>query len=152
MASETPEGFARPAAVPWVQNVSANADAASVADAFETTWTEIDAALSPIVGKRGVAALYARTLLLCGPGRPWRHLTHDGLQPVDLTALKAVLSQQSAADADEGCRAFLKTFRELLTSLVGAQLTERLLHAAWAPPSLRGPAPQDTAPQDTAPP
>lgn len=129
-----------------MQNVPANADAPSIADAFETTWAEIDAALNPIVGKRGVAALYARTLVLSSPGRAWAHLTHDGLQPVDLSALKFVLAQQNAADADEGCRAFLQTFRELLTSLVGAQLTERLLHTAWALASFRGPCAQDTAP------
>ncbi len=64
---------------------------------------------------------------------------------MDLAALKTVLAQQSSADATSGGDALLKTFVELLTTLVGPSLAERLLRSVWAN-SLSGPPAQDTSP------
>lgn len=70
---------------------------------------------------------------------------HQGVQTtVDLAALKAILAQQDSETATAG-GALLQTFYELLASLVGPSLTERLLRSVWENP-LSGPPAQDTSP------
>ncbi|RNF83338.1 hypothetical protein EER27_12665 [Lysobacter psychrotolerans] len=110
------------------------------------TWQEVDAVLSPVIGQRGVAMLYKRSLFLIGSAHPWLAGMHQGVQPtVDLEALKSAFAQQSSANAATAGGDFLQTFYELLTSLVGPSLTERLLRPVWAHfPS--GPPAQDTSP------
>jgi len=70
--------------------------------AFVPAWQEIDAVLAPIVGKRGSAALYERSVQL------------------QLTGAQA------------GSAALLHTVRELLAPLIGPGLTERLLRSLTA--------------------
>jgi hypothetical protein len=110
------------------------------------TWKEIDAGLAPIIGPRGVAALYKRSLYLTGGAHPWLAGLHEGTPTtMDLAALKSVIAQQSSADAAVGGNALLQTFHQLLASLVGPSLTERLLRPVWADSSTAAPA-QDTKP------
>ena len=111
-----------------------------------STWLEIDAVLRPIIGQGGVAALYKRSLYLTTPTFTWLASTHEGIHaPMDLAMLRGVLAQQSAAAAVAGSRALLHTFNELLASLVGPSLTERLLRSVWAN-SFSGPPAQDSTP------
>jgi len=133
-------------AAPLAHRVGEDADAAQIAEAVVATWQEVDAALTPIIGQRGVAALYKRSLYLTGAAQPWLAGTHKGVPTaMDLAALKSVLAQQSSANAAAGGGALLQTFYELLTSLVGPSLTERLLRPVWAN-SLSGRPAQDTTP------
>jgi hypothetical protein len=63
----------------------------------------------------------------------------------DFAGLRAALATQSSAEAADANAAVLQTFHDLLTSLIGASLTERLLRPVWG--SLTGgDAPQDTTP------
>lgn len=111
------------------------ASVGQIADTIISIWRATDAALAPILGQAGVAALYRRSLYLAGPAHAWLLGTHDGIQTdADLAALKAVLSQQTSDVAAAGGGAVLQTFYEVLTSLVGPSLTERLLRSAWATP------------------
>lgn len=124
---------------------AAAADAAQIADALVATWQEINAALTPIIGERGVAALYKRSLYLTSAAYPWLSDRHEGPQTsIDLVILKSVLAQQSSANAAAGGGALLQTFYELLTVLVGASLSEQLLHRVWVN-SVGGPPSQDTS-------
>lgn len=144
MPVETKEG--RQVATALAHRVGDEATAAQVAAAMVAIWQEIDAALTPIVGKGGVAALYKRTLYLTGTAHPWLVLRREDLSTgVDLVALKAVLSQQASAVAAAGSNDFLHTFQTLLASLIGPSLTERLLRSVWARPS-SGPPAQDPLP------
>ncbi len=120
-----------------------DASAAQIADAMVATWYEIDAALTPIIGSKAVVALYKRSLYLTGRTHPWLAGTHEGAQALDLAALKPVVARQSSAEAALGSRALLQTFIQLLGSLIGPSLTERLLRSAWADASSGSPA-QDT--------
>lgn len=98
-----------------------------------STWQDIDAVLRPVIGQRGVAMLYKRSLYLISPVHPWLAGMHEGVQAtVDLEELKSVFTQQSSPNAAAAGGAFLQTFYELLTSLVGPSLTERLLRPVWA--------------------
>jgi len=120
--------------------------AGQVADTMVSTWRDIDAVLSPIIGQLGVAMLYKRSLYLIGPAHPWLAGMHEGKQAsVDLAALRSAFAQQSSANAAAAGGAFLHTFHDLLSSLVGPSLTERLLRPAWAHFS-SGPPAQDTSP------
>src|SRR5688572_24051634 len=104
------------------------ADAGGLADAAVSAWRDIESALSPIVGKRGVAALYARSLHLTRAAHPALADAHDGALSFDeFASLHAVLSRQTAPDAAAASAALLRTFTDLLTKLIGASLTERLL-------------------------
>jgi hypothetical protein len=122
-----------------------SADAGRTAEKAVRTWRALDAALAPIIGHRGFAALYRRSLYLARTAHPCFAAVHDGeLQPPDFAALQTALSQQTGADAVAANAALLQTFHDLLTSLIGTALTERLLRSVWdQPPS--GDAAQDTS-------
>jgi hypothetical protein len=114
--------------------------AAQIADAMAATWYEIDVALAPIIGSKAVVALYKRSLYLTGRTHPWLAGTHQDADALDLAALKPVIARQSSAEAALGSRALLQTFNQLLGSLIGPSLTERLLRSAWADAPVNPPA------------
>lgn len=108
------------------------ASAGQVADTVGAIWLEIDDALHPIIGRRGMAALYNRSLSLTAAAHPWLAAGYEGtLSAVDTAALKSALASQTAAEARAGGSALFQSFHGLLTSLVGASLTDRLLHPVW---------------------
>ena len=118
---------------PLVSQVAAGADAAQVADACVNTWRAIETALTPIIGSKGVAALYTRSLHLASSAHPWlAALRESEPTAIDLVALKSVAAQQTGALAADGANALLQTFYQLLGSLIGPSLTERLLRSVWA--------------------
>lgn len=124
-----------------IRQAEGGADAVQIAAAITSTWRDVDAALSPILGHRGVASLYKRSLHITSAAHPWLAGTHDGLPTVmDLAPLQAALSHQSSVDAATSGGALLHTFHELLASLVGRSLTEQLLHSVWADAASRAPA------------
>lgn len=131
---------------PLAHRIQADADASQIADAVEATWLEINAALTPIVGQRGMVALYKRSLYLSAVAHPWLDGLHEGVpSTLDLARLKAAVSrQESAAAAAGGCDLF-RVFYGLLESMVGPSLAERLLRSVWAL-TPHGPAAQDTTP------
>jgi hypothetical protein len=134
MSLESQQGHRWPA--PLGHRLQAGADVGQVAETILALWQEIDQALTPIVGHRGVAALYNRSLKLTAVAHPWLASASSAvLAAMDPSALKAALLQQTATQAAAGGSALFETFRELLASLVGAALTERLLRSVWTPSS-----------------
>lgn len=130
---------------PLARRLEINADTAQLAEAIVTIWGEIDRVLTPILGHRGVAALYKRSLFLTALQYPCLADIHQGVQAeMSLAELKSLLAQQSDLNAAAG-NAIFQMFHELLTSLVGASLTERLLRPVWEN-SLSAPPAQDTLP------
>jgi hypothetical protein len=130
---------------PVALRVPDDAGAGQVADAMIATLQAVDAALAPIIGPRGVAALYQRSVFLASGANAWLAALQDGVDGrIDLEALKTHFAQQPGADARAGGNALLQTFHDLLASLIGASLTARLLQPVWA-------APSTTLPQDTSP-
>lgn len=121
-------------------------EARQVADAAVQTWRAVDAALSPIVGQRGVAALYKRSLVLARTQHPWLAAVHeDTRQPGDFTPLHAALIRQPDLAAAAAHEALLQTCRDVLARLIGAPLTERLLRTIEPISSSRQPM-QDNPP------
>ena len=97
---------------------------------------EIGAALTPIIGPRGVAALYKRSLFLTSREHPALLDLQENLPTteMDLAPLVAALTPLGDADAHLVGGALLMSFHELISSLVGSSLTERLLRSVWDHP------------------
>jgi hypothetical protein len=139
MQSQESDGIAAYLTRAGSDGASSRQVAAAVASAFEG----IDQALAPIIGKRGVAALYKRTVHLASQTHSWLVLAKEEIPTaVDLTALEAALAAQTAADAAAAGTLLLQTFRKLLTTLVGPAIAERLLRPVWAI-FLSGPSARD---------
>ena len=129
---------------PLAGRVPRDADVAQVADAVVAVWLEIDDALHPIIGRRGVAALYSRSLELAAARHSWLASgQRDPLTAVDTSALHAALVQQAAPEAAAAGSAHFASFLGVLSSLVGHSLSERLLQPVWAHSTGASPA-QDT--------
>jgi hypothetical protein len=105
-----------------------DAEPLAAADAAVAAWEQIETLLSPVLGSRGVAALYKRSLHLTLAGRPWLAPAYEGpLAPGDFAALHATLAAQDGAAAAAGSAELMANFRELLASLIGETLTDKLL-------------------------
>lgn len=103
-------------------------DAVSVADDAVREWLAIDAALSPIIGTRGVSALYRRSVTVTRSKHPvfgGVHESEPGTAPFQ--SLQDALAQISSLDAAAANTALVDTFTELLGQLIGVQLTAQLL-------------------------
>jgi hypothetical protein len=143
MPADRPEGRHGPR--PLADLFDPRAGSAQIAATLATAWREVDSALNPVIGQRGVAALFDRSLHLSARRHPWLLAGHDGtLAQLDPTALQATAAAQDAAAAAAGAVALCTAFHGLLASLVGPTLTDRMLQGIWQPP--RG----DTPAQDTA--
>ena len=135
---ESPESLKL--AITLKQLAAQGGDIAQITEAVVSTWMSIEAALAPVIGTKGVAALYGRSLYLTVPGHPWLAAlyTKDDT-PMDLVHLRTVLAQQGSSAAAAAGGAHL----QLLASLIGPSLTRQLLRAAWDNPFER-PAPEDS--------
>lgn len=112
-------------------------DAGRVAEVAASTWREIHAVLSPIIGPGGVLALYQRSLHVTRAAYPCLEAVREDVpKSGGFAALQTVLSQQTHAHAAAANAALLQAFCDLLASLIGASLTERLLRSVRNP--LRG--------------
>ena len=106
--------------------------APALADVVVAIWRDIDQALTPILSPRGCALLYQRTLHRSTVIYPW--LADAYVSPhstMGLVVLRGVLAGQSPETvADAGTELFTG-FRDQLAALIGAPLTECLLHPLW---------------------
>ena len=128
------------------RSVRGGADSGQIAESVAATCRAFDNALTPIIGQRGVAALYKRSLHVTGLTHAWLAGAQEGApHSMDVATLTSRLAQQTSADAAAGGALLLQTFYDLLTTLVGPSLTEQLLRSVWAT-FLSGPSAQDTTP------
>ena len=126
-------------------------NAAQIGDALVATWRELEFTLAPVLGRRGVAALYRRSLHLVAVAHPWLPgVEQDPMMTMDLAPLREAMSRQSNAAAAAAHADLLQTFHDLLASLVGSSLAERLLRprppVAASQPSLASAAAMTDSP------
>lgn len=122
------------------------APAAHLAEKLVVSLQQIVEALSPVIGKGGVDALLRRTFYLTGRSHPHLALVAAGnATAIDLAALRSGLGQQTTTYVVEFGIALLQTLDAVMTSLVGASLTQRLLGAVWSNLSTEPPAQDDPA-------
>lgn len=123
---------------------AAGADVSRIAEMAAAIWKDVGIALSPIIGQIAVDALFKRSIHLARGAYPCLAIVfEDKAQPEGLTALQVALAQQTRATAVAANVALLQNFQDLLISLIGLSLTERLLRPVWDKPS-SGQAEQDT--------
>jgi hypothetical protein len=122
------------------------AESRRIAESATATWHDINTALSPIIGQRGVSGLYKRCLNLTSADHPWLAAAQEAFPEAgEFDALQRALSQQTSSVAAAASAALLQTFYTLLTTLIGVSLTTQLLQ------SVRGFPPGGHAPsQDTS--
>ena len=102
--------------------------------------------MSPVIGQRGSAALYERSLHLAQADFLWLGAAYpDAAESGGFAAFHAALVQQTPEQAAAAQDFLLHTFINLLTDLIGPSLTRRLLQAAWEPSS-SGQAVEDKSP------
>lgn len=115
--------------------VADDSSAEQIAAACGVLWLELFAVLAPIIGPRGVTALGQRSLHLASVAHPWLAARQPGGPAMlDAASLESVLAQRSSDEAADAGHAFLQNFHELLSSLIGDSLTERLLRSVWGTP------------------
>jgi hypothetical protein len=94
------------------------------------TWHDINTALVPIIGQRGVSGLYKRCLNLTREDYPWLTAVEEAFPEAgELDALQRALSQQTSSVAAAASGVLLQTFYTLLTNLIGVSLTTQLLQS-----------------------
>ncbi|MGZ8230884.1 MAG: hypothetical protein ACXWUS_14700 [Burkholderiales bacterium] len=102
-------------------------------------WQGLAERLTPIIGERGFRVLYARSLHLTQPAFPCllSAKTQSVAPEPFFTPLRQSLELHPALAADAN-RALLLTFTGLLDSLIGDELTARLIHDAPSGRSVEG--------------
>ena len=93
-------------------------------------WRQIDLALTPIIGRRGILAIYKKALNLTRTDFPWLAVVSEEDASFDnFTSLQSVLAQQTSAAVMAANLALHRAFNKLLVSLIGESLSERLLQS-----------------------
>jgi hypothetical protein len=119
------------------QHAGSFPEANAISEATAATWRLVEVQLVPVIGTRGLDVLFRRALQQTTTTFPWLVAAVDrGGSAGPLPSLMACLAAQHAATAAEAAYALLLTFAELLATLIGESLTERLLGPVWAQPSL----------------
>ncbi len=140
MPTESEEG--RQIATALTQRIGDTSDIAKIANAVVATLQDMNAALAPVIGERGVVALFRRSFIVCSKN-PRLAGMYDSLLPaMTLAEFKIVLLKQSAVNALYLGECLLTSLYQLLTTLIGPSLTAKLLRSVLQT-SL-----SDTPPQD----
>ena len=116
------------------QRAKDGATSEQVADILGSAWQQITGALAPVIGQRGVAALYKRSLHLASASHPWLTAAgHAGsVSDMDLESLRTELVRRPPVEAARAGAALLLSFHRLVGSLIGPALSGQLLDHVWA--------------------
>jgi len=110
-------------------------DANAIAEATLSTWLQVEIRLKPVIGERGINVLLGRTLHLTSAVFPWPDFAGNQEDSAAVLAyVKTCLAESQTAIATEASYTLLTNFVELLATLIGESLTERLLSPVWVPP------------------
>ena len=105
-----------------------------VVDTAIELWEHLAAQIISIVGEDGFNSLYASSVFLTQSTFPW--LPAGSLSPQThhdhrFAGLKASFEAQTPAQAGAANSQLLITFTDILASLIGEDLTNRMLRSAW---------------------
>lgn len=117
-----------------MQGAGETSDASAIAEATINTCLQVSARLAPVIGTRGVDALFSRSVNVTSKTFRWLTMAgNDGNSTALLARIKVCLAGQESTVAAEASYALLVTFIELLATLIGESLTDRLLAPVWIP-------------------
>lgn len=120
---------------------AAGEDAGAIAEAAISAWHQMAHRLAPVIGGRGVEVLFSRALHLTSQAFPWLGTVegHGEVAAPPPARVSACLASHEPAAAAAASLALLVTFTDLLATLIGDSLTDRLLDPVWlsaaSPPS-----------------
>lgn len=127
------------------QSVNSGADGHAVAEELVKGWVQIEERLAPILGRRGLAVLFRRTLQIAGAQVSWIASAEQvSTGELNIAALAAACAGQPPSSIAQGGAIFLQSFYDLLSSLIGVTLTAQLLFPVGD--TLTTPANQDSKP------
>ncbi len=106
-------------------------DPARVADVSAALWRGLAHHLTAIIGERGFASLYARSVYQVSSNYPWLAGQAQPLDGVPFIELHQRLQAQLMPVAGQASVALLSVFIDTLTLLIGELVTASILHAAW---------------------
>ena len=110
-------------------------DAKAIAQVTADIWQEVESPLVPVIGAKGVGVLFDRALHQTGMAFPWLRMAEDhGSIVAALDTLRTCLAGQQETLATEASHSLLMNFTQLLATLIGEHLTERLLGSIWTRP------------------
>ncbi len=96
------------------------------------TYEQLAHQLARLIGEAGVRAIHARAVHLTQKEFPWFTAAQPtGNFPLTIQPLLAALEHQQPAVILLTAEALVANFTDLLVTLVGEQLTTRLLHEVW---------------------
>jgi hypothetical protein len=108
------------------------ANAAAIAAAAQRLCEQLARQVTPLIGDRGVAAIYARSLQLTQRQFPaLATIPASGNLHGLFADGRRSLEQQEPTVATAAAVAMLATLTDVLASLIGEGLTTRLLREAW---------------------
>jgi len=103
-----------------------------VAEGAVIAWKQMAKQIIPLVGEDGFNSLYARSVYLLQSEFPWLGASlitkKVGSQ---FAELKKALARHTPEQAREANERLLNTFTSILASLIGDELTLRILDSAW---------------------
>lgn len=104
-----------------------------VADAAIGLWELMAAQIISIIGEGGFNSLYARSLFLTQVTYPWLAAKPLSSQTDQRFAkLRISFEERSPELISQANSQLLFTFTDILASLIGEQLTTRILSSAWS--------------------
>jgi hypothetical protein len=125
-----------PVHITFAQLAAEGADVSRIVDMTISRWMDIDSALSPIIGRPGVAALFDRSVhLACADHASLADLRDNPFLSGNFNELRQAFAHETSDDAGAANDAVLYTFQALLTNLIGVALVERLLGKVWGQPA-----------------
>src|ERR1700682_6551926 len=94
------ESFAVGSQAALLHSASEGTPPRRIADSAEAIWIRVDSALTPIIGARGVNALFKRSVSVVGEHHPWLQAAYAvARNPSVFIVLGATLAQQPASSA-----------------------------------------------------
>ncbi len=106
--------------------------AEQVVDAAILQWEKLAVQIISIIGESGFDALYTRSIFFAQSKFPWLAVASRPLQSDDRFAgLRTSFEGQAPSHVREVNSLLLITFTDILSSLIGEQLTTRIVRSAW---------------------
>jgi hypothetical protein len=98
------------------------------------TWRQVNSHLAPVIGIGGVDVLFNRAFQQTSAVFPWLAVAgDDGHSAALIDNLITRFAGQKPATLEEASVTVLMNFAELLATLIGESLTDRLLGPVWTP-------------------
>ena len=116
-----------------IQSLMARSREGGGEDDILAIWEPLATEVVSIVGEAGFNSLYARSIYITEKNCPWYVLpTQVPSTSERFIEIKMNFERLSSAQFNEANSLLLITFIDILASLIGEQLTLRILYSAWS--------------------